>query len=72
MLFPFNQQNECAMFRSYHFKVHDNGTEIEELGDMELRGDAEALTFGKLVIKELIHKDVGYYSTGHIPRPTQL
>ena len=48
--------------RSYHFAVHDNGTEIEELGDMELRGDAEALTFGRLVIKELIDKDGGYYT----------
>jgi hypothetical protein len=49
------------MFRSYHFKVH-NGTKIEELGDMELRGDAAALSFGRLVIKELIHKDIGYHT----------
>lgn len=48
--------------RSYHFAVHDNGAEIEELGDMELRGDAAALSFGRLVIKELIQKDAGYYT----------
>jgi hypothetical protein len=29
---------------------------------MELRGDCEALTFGKLVIRELIHKDAGDYT----------
>jgi hypothetical protein len=50
--------------RSYHFAVHANGTDIEELGDMEFRGDAAALSFARLVIKELIHKDAGYYTGG--------
>ena len=48
--------------RSYHFAVRDTGTKVEELGDMELRGDIAAVTFGKLVIQELIHKHAGYYT----------
>ena len=48
--------------RNYHFVVHDSGTTVEELGDMELRGDNAAITFGKLVISELVYKDAGYYN----------
>lgn len=56
--------------RNYHFAVHDNGIKVEKLGDMELHSDAEALTFGKLVIRELIHKYAGHY-TGWIMDITQ-
>jgi hypothetical protein len=49
--------------RNYHYAVHDNGNRVEELGDIELGGDVEALTFGKRVIRDMIHsRDPGRYT----------
>jgi hypothetical protein len=48
--------------RNFGFVVHDTDTKAEVLGDMELGGDAAALSFGRLVIRELIHRAAGYCS----------
>ena len=40
----------------YQFSLHTD-TEVEELGSMALVDDAEALAFGKQVIRDLLDKD---------------
>ena len=48
--------------RKYHFAIHDKDVQTEDLGDMALRSDVAAVSFGRLIIQELIHKYAEYYS----------
>jgi hypothetical protein len=41
----------------YHFAIRDNGTQSEELGDMALADDGEALAFGRQVAQEARAED---------------
>jgi hypothetical protein len=41
----------------YHFTLQNNGSQIDDLGGVVLTDDAEALDFGKRVIRELLHEN---------------
>jgi hypothetical protein len=46
---------------TYHFALRNNGARrAEGLGFMGLADDGEALAFGKLVIRDLVHEDRKY------------
>jgi len=60
-----------AIFRSvvpgtvmplYKFSIHQNCVRRERLGGIDFANDAEALTFGKRVICDLIDRDMGQYA----------
>jgi hypothetical protein len=42
---------------AYRFKIHNNGTESENLGAMGLADDAKAVAFGKYTIRDLMDGD---------------
>lgn len=45
----------------YTFSIHDTGTVTEKLGSDVLDNDADALAFGRRVIRDLIREDEEQY-----------
>jgi hypothetical protein len=45
----------------YTFSIRDTGTVTEKLGSDVLDNDAEALAFGRRVIRDLMREDEGLY-----------
>lgn len=41
----------------YHFSLQNEGARIDDLGGLVLANDAEALAFGRRVIRELLHNN---------------
>jgi hypothetical protein len=56
----------------YKLSIHKNCFRRERLGGTGFTDDAEALAFGKRVIRDLIDRDVGQYATGPSILRTQI
>jgi hypothetical protein len=46
----------------YHFSLQNKGSRIDDFGGVDFEDDAEALTFGKRVIRELLDKNPEHHA----------
>jgi hypothetical protein len=46
----------------YHFALRNRGETIDDFGGVEMTSDADAIAFGKRVIRELLEKNPEQYA----------